>query len=433
MAFMMNERFMSYIWFNKLYYPQQVTLLGQTVEIVSTGTPNRDAGPDVFNAKVKIDGTLWAGNVEFHRQASDWHRHGHDNDPNYQPVILHVVFDGNEQIMRTDKNMQDYPIPTIVLKYPPHINLRYEKIVNSCNMCGCANDIKHIEHIHLINWLDRLVVERIEQKTELLDTILTTTKGDWQEAFYIILARSFGFKTNSDAMQTLAMATPLKCIMHHRDNLAQIEALLLGQAGFLDKLKPSTDDETTWLREYQLLSHKFGLKQINPRLFKMARMRPGGFPTMRIAQFASLLHSNDNLLTAIIEAQDINGMRKLFATTPSKYWQTHYYPGEESQPHSGMLSTKSIDILIINTVVPFIFRYGHATGQPDLADKALDILQKLPNEENYITTYFSSIGINIKTAYDSQAVIQLLRNYCEKRDCLRCHLSYHLMKTEQNH
>lgn len=418
---MIDERYISYLWFNKLFDPDQHTLLGEKVEIISVGTPNHDAGPDVFNAKIRIDGQLWAGNVEFHLRASHWHRHHHDTDPAYRHIILHVTLDADEQI--TDHLHR--PIPTIALSHPTFIRRNYETLLAHhpahTTPLPCHTTIPLADTMKTHAWIDRLLTERLEEKTTHLRHILTLTRHDWEETFYIALCRAMGFGTNSDAMQSLARSIPLKTIAHHRDHIEQIEALLLGQAGLLQHLTPTHPVEHTWIREYQFLKNKFHLTPPDPPALRMLRMRPPGFPSMRIAQTAAILHTTDHLFRRTIEAPDLHTLRHILSAPASPYWTTHYYPGRPTAPHTAALSRTSVDSLIINTVVPLLFLYGTTTDQYHHCRRATDLLRQLPAETNHIIRPLLHAGIPSRTAYDTQALLHLSRHYCLRRDCLRCY------------
>lgn len=423
----MNEQFIAYLWFNKLFDEEQSTLLGEEVEIISVGTPNRDAGPDAFNAKVKIDGQLWAGCVEFHVRASDWHRHSHDGKREYERVILHVVLKGDEQIVAAD----EMPVATVQLRYPAFMLDNYQKLVSENPQAGskipmltseCKSAVAKADTVALHSWFDRLLVERLQEKVDMIQRILSDNGGNWEEAFYVVLCRAMGFGKNSDAMQSLAQSVPFSVIARHRDSLEQIEAVLLGQAGMLDNLVLSCPTEEIWLREYGFLKNKFGLKPMKGPAFKMLRMRPMGFPTMRIAQTAAILHNNEHLLRLILESSDVDGLRHILSCQASDYWVTHYLPGRLSKKeHSAVLSRNSIDVLIINTVVPFMFLYGKATDNYDIQERATDLLRQLPPERNSIMAEFAAAGLKCANAYDTQALLRLNRHYCQRRDCLRCY------------
>ena len=422
----MTEKLLNYIWFNRLYFEEQQTLLGQCVRIISPGIPNTNAGPDAFNAKIEIDGRLWAGNVEFHVRATDWHRHNHDNRPEYDNIILHVVFEADEQIF----TQSDNPIPTIALAYPKSILNGYQLLMQEHQFCPI--NFSEIDSIHLNQWIDRLLIERLQSKTERISQILQSNQNNWEQAFYVTLCRAFGFGVNSESMQQVAQSLPLNVIMHHRDSLQQIEALLLGQARLLHNIENPDAETAIWQREYKFLSHKFSLKPTDGVYFKFLRMRPFGFPTMRLAQFAALLHHNEHLFSRTLNNLNIKSLRNIFNIEASTYWQTHYIPSSETEHHGCRLSRSSIDILIINTVVPFLFHYAQTTRAPQLQDTILDILRQLRAEQNHKTQKFTSAQFPCPDAYTSQALIQLHDNYCTTKNCLRCQIAHQYLKTNKD-
>ena len=419
----MSEKLLNYIWFSRLYFEQQETLLGERVRIISPGIPNADAGPDVFNAKIEIEGRQWAGNVEFHVRASDWHRHNHDGKREYDNIILHVVFEADEQIF----TQADNPIPTIILNYPKSILANYNTLIQSPHVCPIEFD--KIDKLHHNLWIDRLLIERLQVKTERIAQILHNSQNNWEEAFYITLCRAFGFGVNSDAMQQVAQSLPLNIIMHHRDAIEQIEALLLGQAGFLNQIENPDAETTIWQREYKFLSNKFSLKPTDGVYFKFLRMRPASFPTMRLAQFAMLLHHHEHLFSKVLNNLNIKTLREIFTIKASDYWTTHYRPNQSAEQHGCTLSRQSIDLLIINTVVPFVFHYSQASRDEQLQENTLDLLHQLKAEQNHKVARFADFPC--PDAYTSQALIQLHDNYCLRKDCLRCQIAHQYLKTNR--
>ncbi len=421
----MTEKLLSYIWFNRLYFEEQQTLLGESVRIISPGIPNSDAGPDVFNAKIEIDGRQWAGNVEFHVRASDWHRHNHDGKHDYDNIILHVVFEADEQIF----SQSDTPIPTIVLRYPASILKKYQTLTQNALFCPIRFD--EIDSFRLNQWIDRLLIERLQSKTERIAQILHDNQNNWEQAFYVTLCRAFGFGVNSEAMQQVAKSLPLNIIMHHRDSIEQIEALMLGQAGLLNNIENPDAETAIWQREYKFLSNKFSLKPTDGVYFKFLRMRPSGFPTMRLAQFAMLLHRHEHLFSQTLNNLNIKSLREIFTVKASPYWQNHYRIGVRTEQHGCQLSRSSIDLLIINTVVPFLFLYAQTSHDPDLQEQTLDLLRLLRAERNHKVSKLTSLNFPCPDAYTSQALIQLHDNSCLRKDCLRCQIAHQYLKTNR--
>ena len=352
----MNEKFLHYIWQNKLFDVNRLqTSEGQKIEVIDTGKPNTDAGPDFFNAKLKLDGTLWAGNVEIHLYASDWVKHKHHTDKAYDSVILHLVQQDDTPIYRTNGEI----IPQAKLNYPAEIEQRYELLLANKQWIACQNKLKQVDGIFVHSWLSAGLTERLSRKTEAIFGLLEQNKNNWEEAFYITLARNFGFGTNSDAFELLARSLPLSYLGKHKDNLFQLEALLFGQSGLLFSSKNEPDDYLLSLqKEYLFLQAKFELKPIDGSMWKLLRLRPTNFPHVRIAQFASLIHKSSKLFSKIIEKTEMEAIEPLFECAPSEYWNTHYLFGEESASRTKKLGKSAIHVILINTVVPFIFCYG---------------------------------------------------------------------------
>lgn len=418
-----NEQFLHYVWFRKLFAPNQTTTDGRRVEIIDTGQRNTDAGPDVFNAKIRIGDTLWAGNVEFHRLASDWLRHEHHRNPAYNSVILHVVLEADTDIVRADGQT----LPQMVLQFRPQLVEAYNRLLTPHQFVACAESLHDIPTVEQHAWFDRLATERLEQKTAAIDKLLQQSVNNWEEAFYITVARNFGFSTNALPFELLAKSLPNAILGKHRNDPVQIEALLFGQAGMLGA--DNADPYYTILqREYRFLQAKFTLTPIDGALWKFLRLRPSNFPTIRLAQMANLIVKSHNLFSQIIETNDNDTLRQLFACEPSDYWTTHYRFGEPTAARSKKLSRASTDALLINSVAPFLFCYGKYRHDEQLQQRAIDLLNTLPAERNHIVAGFAACGIEAANAFDTQALIQLKRGYCDTHDCLRCRFAKFALK-----
>lgn len=421
----MKESILHYIWQNKLYALQELkTTLGETIQVLNPGKLNTDAGPDFFNAKIKIDDTLWAGNVEIHSMASDWIKHGHQNNIAYDSVILHVVGKADEQIRRTDGEM----IPQMELECPPHIAKNYEQLMSEQKWIACADKISQVPSIFIQSWKSNLLTERLQQKMQAIESYLEITNQHWEEAFYITLARNFGFGKNTDAFEKLAKSLPLSILGKHKDNLFQLEALLFGQSGLLDVAFGEYPEKLR--KEYTFLKNKYELSALQPVEWKLLRLRPDNFPHVRIAQFAALVHSSSKLFSKIIEQPESEKLKTLLTCEPSEYWATHYLFGDESKPKSKKLGTESINSILINTIVPSIFCYAGRKGQEGLKEKALQILESLPAEKNAIIEGWKILGLDADNAFDSQALLQLKKNYCEEKNCLRCRIGHKVLSSQ---
>ena len=419
----MRESILHYVWQHKLFTAQQlVTTEGEPVDVIDVGKHNTDAGPDFFNAKIRIGETLWAGNVEIHTRSTDWHRHSHHSDKAYNSVILHVVSEVDGEIFRAD----GAKIPQLVLVYPKHIAENYDRLITEQKWIACEDKIAAVPGIVIESWKNALLTERLEQKMQAITTLLTESNQHWEEAFYITLARNFGFGTNSQAFESLAKSVPLSVLGKHKDQLLQLEAVLFGQAGLLTD--EATDEYAARLKqEYSFMKAKFGLQPINASQWKLLRLRPDNFPHVRIAQFASLIHSSSKLFSKIVDQPEMEYLRSIFVCEPSDYWKRHYLFSHESPVRDKKLGTQSINVLLINTVVPFLFCYAQQKNNQTLKDKALQLLEQLPSERNAIITAWQKLGINSASAYDSQALLQLKKQYCDDKKCLRCRIGHKVL------
>lgn len=417
------EQLLHYIWQQKLFMArQQATTDGQTVEVIDVGRYNTDGGPDFFNAKIKIGTTLWVGNVEIHTCASDWKKHGHDSDKAYDNVILHVVKTADAVVCRTNGTA----IPQCELQYPQPIEEKFSAWLQNKQRIACEAEINIVPDIFISEWKTSLLTERLEQKTEAINAILAQNKNFWEEAFYIRLARNFGFHTNGLPFEQLAKSLPLSYLGKHKDNLFQIEAMLFGQAGLL---LGQTDEYALKLQqEYFFLQQKFALQPLDACIWKLLRLRPCNFPHVRIAQFAALIHTSSKLFSKILETETYAHLQQLFVVQTDSYWDTHFLFGESSKAQPKRLGKAAIDILLINTVIPFLFAYGKSKNNFMLQEKAVNLLAEIPAERNSIITQWKNLGMNIQNAFDSQAFLQLRQQYCDSKKCLQCRIGYKILQ-----
>jgi len=419
----MKESILHYVWQNKLFVSQGIkTTDGERVEIIDVGRINTDAGPDFFNAKIKIGDTLWAGNVEIHTVSSEWNKHNHQQDKAYDSVILHVVLQADSDVYRIDGTK----IPQLELKFPQQIETNYELLFSQQKWILCADKIDQVPSIVIQSWKNALLTERLEQKMSAIESLLNENNRHWEEAFYITLARSFGFGTNSQAFESLAKSLPLSVLGKHKDQLFQLEALLFGQAGLLD-LETYDDYSANLKKEYEFLRAKYELNPLEKSQWKLLRLRPDNFPHVRIAQFAALIHSSTKLFSKITENPNLTYIRTLFAYETSTYWKANYLFGRESKVRTKRLGEQSINGLIINTVVPFLFCYADQKKNDDLKDRALQILEQLESEQNAIITGWRSLGLHVDNAFDSQSLLQLKKSYCDEKKCLRCRIGHKIL------
>jgi hypothetical protein len=419
----MKESILHYIWQNKLFTAHDLrTTAGESVEVIDIGRFNTNAGPDFFNAKIKIADTLWAGNVEIHSHSADWRKHNHQDDKAYDSVILHVVAEVGEDVYRVDGER----IPQLKLIFPALIETNYEQLISEQKWIPCADKIGLVPDIFIQSWKNALLTERLEQKMQAIEQLLSDNNQHWEEAFYITLARNFGFGTNNQAFESLAKSLPMSVLGKHKDSLFQLEALLFGQSGLLQNTE--TGEYVTKLRkEYQFLQAKFELLPITGSQWKLLRLRPDNFPYIRIAQFAALIHTSSKLFSKIVENPNIDYLKQLFQCETSDYWKTHYLFSSESPEKSKKLGNQSINTILINTVVPFMFCYASQKGNEELKESALQLLEKIPAERNSIITGWQNLGILSESAFDSQALIQLKKQYCDEKKCLRCRIGHKVL------
>lgn len=419
------EKLMQYVWKHRLWRSEDmVTNTGKKVRVVDPGLLNTDAGPDFFNAKIEIDGHMWVGNVEMHYRATDWKRHHHDSDKAYDSVILHVVAKDDAPVRRTNGEL----IPQLVLEVSPQFNADYASLVGATIEVPCATKIKQVPHLTIVEWVEGLAFERLHGKVERIHQLLDSFNGSWEDVCYVTLARNFGFGINNDAFERLARRTPLRLLGKHSDSVLQIEALLFGQAGMLDAQKPGMDSYYNQLcTEYAFLSNKFQLTPMEKESWKLFRIRPQNFPYRRIAMLAQFIEGGFRMMNRILEAEGEKEMRALFEVDLSGYWTKHYTFGKPNERATATLSRSSIDIILINTVAPLLYAYGELTGNYEMTDKAIKLLEDLRAESNSIVSHFVAYGIDCPDALTSQALVQLKREYCDARKCIYCKIGHHLL------
>ena len=380
------EQLLHYVWKHKIFPLKELkTTTGQQVEVIDTGLANTDAGPDFFNAKLKLDGVLWIGNIEIHERSSDWFKHGHHADAGYNSVILHIASEIDTEISRSNGER----IPQIQLICPEAVRTNYKELLETDSYPPCYRIIPSLPPFTAHSWMTALQMERFEQKATLLNERLKRCQGNWEDAFFITLARNFGFGLNGDAFETWAHRLPFRAVDKHRNDLFQIEAIFFGQAGILE----DSDGDGYYLRlkkEYTYLQHKFGLIPMDASLWRFLRLRPANFPHIRIAQLACLYHRAYGLLSRIMETETLQGVRDILKGGTSEYWLTHYTFGGSSPSRPKTLSNTSLDLLIINTVVTFLYAYGLHKGNRVLCARAGSFLEELKAENNYICLLYTS-------------------------------------------
>ncbi len=428
---MAAEMLLQYLWEHRLWEQCDMsTTTGDRIQIIDQGTRNPNSGPDFFNAKIMIGNRMWAGNVEIHVRASDWHRHNHDNDPAYDSVILHVVGEADTEITRRD----GHSIPQLILPYTPDYRARYDAMVNdTSSRLPCAKELSSISPLYITDWISSLGYERIHAKVERINEALERLNGDWQSVVYVTLARALGFSTNSDAFERLAYATPLKSLLKHRNDTTLLEATLFGQAGFLD-CRIDDAEERKYLdrlrEDYRFMKAKYDLEQPQSLGWKMGRMRPANFPHRRIAALVTLISNGFTIGRHFSHIKDEASARQLFKFELSGYWVNHYTIGKTSAYAPRALSPESVTSLLINAIIPLLYAYGTAYANEEHIETAVRLLQSLPAESNSIVSIFTDAGIECDDAFTSQALIQLRRNYCEPRKCLYCRIGHRILASK---
>jgi hypothetical protein len=425
----MKEDFLHYIWkFAKFNSQQLLTSANENLTIIRLGTHNQDeSGPDFFNSQIEIEGQRWAGNVEIHLKSSDWYAHGHEKDDAYQNVILHVVWEHDMDIYRTDQSV----IPTLILKdYAlSSAEKNYHQLMqNQLKWINCEADFNSFSELKLKSWLERVFVERLEEKSSIIQQMLVKSKNNWDEVLFLMLAKNFGLKINGEAFLTLARSIPFQVLQKCAQSELQLEALLFGQAHLLEKKDIQNGYFLQLQKEYVYLKQKFQLKNKAVLPVQFYGARPTNFPSIRLAQLASLYHLNKHLFSNLMQAKSRTEIAKVFSIQLGTFWQTHYTFEKESKPRKKQLSASFIDLLIINTVVPVQFSFAKFTNNIELESLSVSMLSKLPNEKNTRVEKYNSLRKNTATnAMESQALLQLKKHYCDQHKCLKCNLGIELL------
>lgn len=408
----MKEEFIYYLWENRLLSKDLMTIDGEDVSVISVGNRNYDSGPDFLDARVKIGNTLWVGHVEIHVNASDWFRHGHQDDDAYKNVILHVVYSNDTERLN---------IPTVEIKgkFDEGIYARYNGFIRSRRWIPCEKIIAGILQFTWLSWLERIVVERLESEVKDVFSVFAMNKSDWEETLYQRIMRYCGLKVNNDAFERLAQLLPLRILRKHIDNPIQIEAMFFGCAGFLEQ--EFTESYPVLLqREYKILKSKFNLTTMPKSYWKFLRLRPPNFPTIRLAQMASMVCSCDNLFSKLLTINDLDSVQNLFDVEVNEYWNTHFQFEKPSTARKKSLGSTAVDILIINAVIPVLFSYGIYHDNQDLKNKSLGFLNMMEPEDNLVIRKFEKLGVGVENAQQTQALLQLYNCYCRRRKCLNC-------------
>ncbi len=422
----MKEDFLHYVWKLQLLNSNALECVSKEPVIVSNqGQQNFNSGPDFFNAKIKIGQQLWAGNVEIHVKASDWYVHHHETDTNYDSVILHVVWVDDAQIFRADNTL----LPTLVLKnyVSDSVLNNYRKLLNKTDKwINCENNIVEVDNFTLNNWLERLFIERLEQKSQLITSLLKETAYDWEAVLFVLLAKNFGLKINGEAFLNMTKSFSFNVVRKVRTDKQNLEALFLGMSQLLDK-----DEDVNYYKtlksQFDYLKVKFKLQPSLASKIQFFRLRPDNFPTIRLAQLAALYSKHHNLFSLLINVEKPEEIYKAFSIELSEFWIHHYtFTSEKTGKRSKKLTHSFIDLLIINTIVPLQFVYQKHLGKPT-SEKTIGLLEKIKPEKNSIINHFKDLGLPTDNAFKTQSLLQLKNNYCTKNNCLNCKIGHNLI------
>jgi hypothetical protein len=421
----MKEDFLHYVWqYKKFAFSDIKTTTGDKLTIIKTGDYLKQSGPDFFNAQIEIDNQKWAGNIEIHLKSSDWYAHKHEEDEHYNNVILHVVWENDAPVFRKDNS----EIAVLELKDLVSKSLidQYKNLKSIKSWIYCENEIKNTPRFLINNWNERLFFERLEKKSQPIEALLLSTHNDWEAVFFIFLAKNFGLNTNGESFFKIAQSIPFATIKKEAFEIENLEALFFGKANLLNDIK-----EDNYFKELQsrfaYLSHKYQLVDHNIDALQFFKHRPDNFPTIRLSQLANLYHKHQNLFSKITEAKTLEEMYSLFNVSVSEYWQTHYIFDKKSTKKIKSISKAFIDLIVINTVIPVKFIYAKSIGKEN-AEEIIDLLQAIAPEKNNVIDKFKSIGIQSKNAFETQFLLQLKNEYCNKSRCLECAIGINLLK-----
>jgi len=423
----MKEDLLQFIWQHKLLKPLPlITVSGKEINVLRPGDLNLDSGPDFFNARIELDQVILAGNIEVHVNSSDWLKHKHQQDKAYDNIILHVVYKHDKQLEQNSRfNVEVLELKTLISEETLG---KYKQLIQSKQELPCHNQLPDCSELHFLNWLDRMLVERLQNKVGFIQELHKSLEGNYTQTFFILLLKAFGFKVNAQPFELLGRHLPFHLLLRHANDLKQTEALLLGMAGLLEQsFKDKYPRELQ--NEFEFLKRKYKLIPLDKSLLKYSRMRPGNFPDLRLAQFAAMVHRHTDFLQAPHEFRTAEKVKKAFELRVSDYWKNHFRLGLEAERNSGNLGKASVDILLINTVVPFLFFFSLKQDKPEFKAQALHLLEACEFEHNRKTRLYQVKKDILNSAAQSQACIQLFDAYCNKKRCLNCGVAATLLKT----
>jgi hypothetical protein len=423
----MNEDLLYFVWKFKLFHKFKIFDFDDgEIRILNPGIQNINSGPDFFNAQLQTDDAKWNGNIEVDVKSSDWYKHGHNKNKEFNNVVLQVVNVYDKKVFcESGRN-----VPVMEIEVQPEIMDQYQKFLLENKFIPCASEIYLADSIKINLWLANVLVERLAEKAEYIRGILTSHKNSWEETFYQLLARNFGFNVNSEPFEWLAKSLPLKYLAKHQNNLTQIEALLFGQAGFLEESIPQIDYCNNLKREFLFLQSKYQLKPLQKHIWKFLRIRPSNFPTIRISQFANLIYVSKSLFSKIYNAKSLSEIRNLFDIETSEFWKSHFVFEKQAMNKIKKLGHQSVDEILINTIVPILFVYGEMIGDEAIKERAIGYLEEINPERNHITRKWNDSGIKASSAFYSQALIHQKNHYCSHYRCLECGIGVEILKAQ---
>lgn len=421
----MKERLLHFIWNHRRFDVKDLkTTSGEEVVIIDQGKHNDHSGPDFLGAKLVIGGLLWAGNVEIHLRSSDWYKHFHQEDPVFENVILHVVWEDNREIQY--KSGRDIPCLELKKYVDYRLLSKFYRLQNTMDWTPCQSFIKEVPGSIRNNWLEELAVQRLKERAEKVLIKLEESKGDWETVFYEIFARNLGLHVNGEAFENLAKRTPLTLLSRHKDQLFQIEAILFGQSGLLSSQNLDEYPQRLW-KEYQYLSKKYGLSPMQGHLWKFMRLRPINFPTIRIAQLAKVLHQSEHLFSKALSLKNLKELVNMFEVDPGYYWKDHYRFDKKTEKSNRRMGRNTHELVVINTICPILYAYGKSRGNEEVIKRAIGFLEGLKPEANFLIKKWKELGWEADNSMESQALIQLRQQYCEKKLCTECRIGHWIL------
>ena len=424
----MKEDFLHYLWkFKKFDTLNLKTFNGEEITIINAGQYLELAGPDFFNSQLVIGNQKWAGNVEIHLKSSDWYVHHHERDEAYENVILHVVWEHDTEIFRSNNT----EIPVLELKnYVDAATIaNYQSLMSPKSWIFCEKQIKEVNEFVLKNWQERLFFERLERKSKPIYELLNQTNTDWEAVLFCLLAKNFGLNTNGEIFLKIAQSIPFTIIRKESFEVGNLEALLLGNAGLFEAEKEDNYFKDLKFRYFYLL-HKYQMERKTVEPVQFFKHRPDNFPTIRLSQLANLYYKQQNLFSKINSTNTIRSIYEIFEISTSNYWENHYQFDKESPKKKKKLSKSFIDLIIINTIIPLQFAYAKSQGK-EISEDLIQLINEVAPEKNAIIDKFSTFGIKSKNAFETQSLIQLKNEYCNKSRCLDCGIGMELLKNNR--